>query len=35
MMANGWGETYTSLLNRKGHTANLALEYNLFNVELI
>ena len=29
---NGWGETYTSLLNRKGHTANLALEYDLFNV---
>ena len=29
---NGWGETYTSLLNRKGHTTNLALEYDLFNV---
>ena len=29
---NGWGETYTSLLNRKGHAANLALEYDLFNV---
>ena len=28
---NGWGETYTSL-NRKGHTANLALEYDIFNV---
>ena len=29
---NGWGETYTSLLNRKKHTTNLALEYDLFNV---
>ena len=29
---NGWGETYTSLLNRKGHAKNLALEYDLFNV---
>ena len=29
---NGWGETYTSLLNRKGHATNLALEYDLFNV---
>ena len=29
---NGWGETYTSFLNRKGHTANLALEYDIFNV---
>ncbi len=29
---NGWGETYTSLLNRKGHTENLALEYDLFNI---
>ncbi len=29
---NGWGETYTSLLNRKGHAANLALEYDLFNL---
>ena len=29
---NGWGETYTSLLNRKEHAANLALEYDLFNV---
>ncbi len=28
---NGWGETYTSFLNRKGHTANLALEYDIFN----
>jgi len=29
---NGWGETYTSFLNRKGHATNLALEYDLFNV---
>ena len=29
---NGWGETYTSFLNRDGHAANLALEYDLFNV---
>ena len=29
---NGWGESYTSLLNRKEHAANLALEYDLFNV---
>ena len=29
---NGWGETYTSLLNRKEHATNLALEYDLFNV---
>jgi hypothetical protein len=29
---NGWGETYTSFLNRKEHTTNLALEYDLFNV---
>ena len=29
---NGWGETYSSLLNRKEHTSNLALEYDLFNV---
>ncbi len=29
---NGWGETYTSFLNREGHAANLALEYDLFNV---
>ena len=29
---NGWGETYTSFLNRKGQTANLALEYDIFNV---
>ena len=29
---NGWGETYTSLLNRKGHATNLALEFDLFNV---
>ncbi|MFL2883452.1 MAG: hypothetical protein ACJZ69_04150 [Pelagibacteraceae bacterium] len=29
---NGWGETYTSLLNRKGHATNLVLEYDLFNV---
>jgi len=29
---NGWGETYTSFLNREGHTSNLALEYDLINV---
>ena len=29
---NGWGETYTSFLNRKGHATNLALEYDLLNV---
>ena len=29
---NGWGETYTSLLNRKSHITNLALEYDLFNI---
>ncbi len=29
---NGWGETYTSLLNRKEHATNLALEYDLLNV---
>ncbi len=29
---NGWGETYTSFLNREGHATNLALEYDLFNV---
>ncbi len=29
---NGWGETYTSFLNRKEHTTNLALEYDLFNI---
>ena len=29
---NGWGETYTSFLNRKEHAINLALEYDLFNV---
>ena len=30
--SNGWGETYSSLLNRDGHTSNLALEYNLINI---
>ncbi len=29
---NGWGETYSSLLNRKEHATNLALEYDLLNV---
>ena len=29
---NGWGEAYTSLLNRKGHATNLALDYDLFNM---
>ena len=29
---NGWGETYTSLLNRTGNAANLALGYDLFNL---
>ena len=29
---DGWGETYTSLLNRKEHATNLALEYDLLNV---
>ena len=28
---NGWGETYTSFLNREGHASNLALEYDLIN----
>ena len=30
--SNGWGETYTSILNRSGHASNLALEYDLFNL---
>ncbi len=30
--SDGWGETYTSFLNRDGHSTNLALEYDLFNV---
>ncbi|MFL2852586.1 MAG: hypothetical protein ACJZ8J_01665 [Candidatus Pelagibacter sp.] len=29
---NGWGETYSSFLNRNGHASNLALEYDLFNI---
>ena len=29
---NAWGETYTTLLNRNGHAANLALEYDLYNL---
>ena len=29
---NGWGEVYTSFLNREGHASNLALEYDLINV---
>ena len=29
---NGWGETYTSFLNRDGHASNLALEYDLMNI---
>ena len=29
--SNGWGETYTSFLNREGHESNLALEYDLIN----
>ncbi len=29
---NGWGEVYTSFLNREGHVSNLALEYDLINV---
>ncbi len=30
--SNGWGETYSSFLNRDGHASNLALEYDLVNV---
>ena len=29
---NGWGETYSSFLNRNGHDSNLALEYDLLNI---
>ena len=29
---NGWGEAYTSFLNRESHASNLALEYDLINV---
>ncbi len=29
---NGWGETYSSFLNRNGHASNLALEYDLINI---
>ena len=30
--SNGWGETYSSFLNRDGHSSNLTLEYDLINV---
>ena len=30
--SNGWGETYSSFLNRDGHDSNLALEYDLINI---
>ena len=30
--SNGWGETYSSFLNRDEHASNLALEYDLFNI---
>ena len=30
--SNGWGETYSTVLNRDGHASNLALEYDLVNV---